>query len=195
MTTAELATFLVTLGLAALLAYLVFWVVPSFAVNRMIIELSEVRTILRDLEEREPGLMVNTEVQLFDDLLGRVIAHGRSLGVTYLVGAVLQARHDHAHGKSMAKDGFDAGGSLNNLSPSQQVAFRLLAARAFREFYRATFMASRCWFVFWPVWLLMSRALHRLEEHPLTPLSAESQGIEQAVWRGFALDSGVLQPS
>jgi hypothetical protein len=186
MDAAQLGTLIVFLGSIGFVLYLVLAVEPRMAHSRLLIELSKVRSVLRDMGDEEPVIREHPDVERLDDLLARTIRHGHSPGMSALLGAAAAVWRDRHAGRSTAP-----APTFRGLSASQRVALYLLMHRTSLEVVRASIFGSRLWFVAWPAWLLVFTAVRQAET--LQRGSGDDTSLARVVSMGTDLDSRQLQ--
>lgn len=186
MDAAQLGTLALFLGIIGLVAYLVLFVAPSMASSRLLIELSKIRSVLRDMGEEEPDLLDHPDVQRLDEMLARNIEHGHSPGMSALVGAAASVARDRQTGNPLP-----AAPTFNGLRASQRVALYLLMHRASLEVVRASIFGSKLWWLAWPAWLLIVTVVRQGET--LQRGAGDDSSLSRVVSMGTDLDSRQFQ--
>jgi hypothetical protein len=181
----QFASLALVLAMVAFAAYLVAVAIPGMARDRLIVELSKVRAALEDLEDDEPGVAQDADVQRFDMGLANMIQTGQPIGLTIVVTAILSDIRARKHGLPPAP-----GPLFRGLSTSQRLALYLLWRRTSTEMLRATLFGSRLWILTWPLWPLVSADMR---QHETLERDAEDvRELDRAVFKGLGIPPKAL---
>lgn len=189
MTGVELITLGVLTFLIGVVAFLVLVVAPQLAQSRLTLELSKIRSVLREMSDEEPSIADHPDVQRLDALLAQTLSWGRAPGLSMLIAALVAVERDR-HRTDRARP---PAPRFKELGASQRVALYLLGHRASLEVIRASFFTSRLWFLAWPAWLLVKARIQRHET--LQRDSEDDNELNRVVAMSTRYEDGFLQPA
>lgn len=188
MTGLEFGTLTVLVIALGVICFLVLIVVPQLASSRLTLELSKIRSVVREMIDEEPAVADHPDVQRLDATLARTLTWGRAPGLSMLIAALVAVDRERRAGAPAA-----VARTFRGLGASQRVALYLLGHRASMEVVRASFFSSRLWFLAWPVWLVLKASISRRET--LQPDSGDDAELSRVVDMGTGFESRFLQPA
>lgn len=145
----------------------------------MMLQLSEIRSVIEDLVAVDPTVGSNKGVQRLDSTLARALALGEPIGLSTLIPAALMVRRVRPSLIARRRPSFDG------LRPSDERLLGVLERWAVREIIRGTLLASRLWFLTFPSWLIL-RNLMQERVQPLQSTESEREA-DDVVMAGLDL--------